>query len=191
MDKSNIFIISGPSGSGQDSVVEGLKEYLPVERIITTTTRDKRQGEIEGNPYYFVSMDRMQEMISRGEMAEYAKEYNDKVYGVTKEELERVANLKDKIGIWRIEYKGVITAKKEFPEIKSILIAPPSLEILRERILKRDGDVSSDFLEERMRYSEEFMKHENIYDYKVVNEEGKLEETVEKVAEIIRRNSTL
>lgn len=189
MEKSNIFIISGPSGSGQDSVIEGLKDHLPIERIITTTTRDRREGETEGDPYYFVSMEEMQEMISREEMAEYAKEYNDKVYGVTEKELERVASLKNKIGIWRIEYKGVITAKKKFPEIKSVLIAPPSLETLRERILRRDGEVSDKFLEERMRYSEEFMKHEDIYDFKVVNEEGKLEETVLKVAEIIKQNA--
>jgi len=182
---SNIFIISGPSGSGQDSVVEGLKKYLNIERVITTTTRLMRAGESEGNPYYFANQKDFEKKIANDELAEYAQEYNDKFYGVTKNELERVAK-SGKIGIWRIEYKGVITAKKKFPEIKSIFIAPPSLDVLRERILRRDPDISKEFLEERMKYTEEFLKHKHIYDFKVVNEEGKLNETIAKVAEIIK-----
>jgi guanylate kinase len=184
---SKIFIISGPSGSGQDSVVEGLKKHLQIERVITSTTRLMRAGESQGNPYYFVSQEEFEKKIDRDELAEYAQEYNDKFYGVTKDELERVAN-SGKIGIWRIEYKGVMTAKEKFPEIKSIYIAPPSLEILRRRIIKRDPDMSEQYLKERMDYTKEFMKHEYIYDYKVVNEEGKLEETIAKVAEIIKEN---
>jgi len=184
---SNIFIISGPSGSGQDSVVEGLKKYLNIERVVTSTTRSMRAGESQGNPYYFVSQEEFEKKIDRDELAEYAQEYNDKFYGVTKDELERVAN-SGKIGIWRIEYKGVLTAKKKFPEIKSIYIAPPSLEILRQRILKRDPDVSAEFLKERMDYTKEFIAHEHIYDYKVMNEEGKLDKTIKKVAEIIKQN---
>jgi guanylate kinase len=185
---ANIFIISGPSGSGQDSVIEGLKKHLDIERIITTTTRSMRAGESEGNPYYFISSADFQKQIETDKLAEYAQEYNDMFYGVTKFELERVAK-SGKIGIWRIEYKGVITAKKKFPEIKSIYIAPPSLQVLRERLLKRDPEMTEEYLNERMKYTTEFIKHEDIYDFKVVNEEGKLEETIEKVAEIIRKNS--
>lgn len=188
MQKSNIFIISGPSGAGEDSVIESLKKYLPIERIITTTSRAMRPGESEGRPYYFISPEEFKKKIANDELAEYAQEYNDKFYGVTKKELERVANLKEKIGIWKIEYKGVMTAKKKFPEIKSIYIAPPSLEILVQRIKKRNPDVSEEYIQERMNYTKEWMKHEDIYDYKVVNEEGKLEETVKKVVEIIKSN---
>lgn len=184
---SNIFIISGPSGAGEDSVIEGLKKILPIERAITTTTRSMRAGECQGNPYYFISQEEFKEKIAKNEFAEYAQEYNGNFYGVTKEELARIAGSK-KIGIWKIEYKGVITAKKKFPEIKSIYIAAPSLEILRQRILKRDSNISEEYLNERMKYTKEWMKHEDIYDYKVVNEEGKLDETIEKVAEIIKNN---
>ena len=184
---SNIFIISGPSGSGQDSVADGLKKYLNIERVVTSTTRSMRSGESQGNPYYFISQEEFEQKIKNDELAEYAQEYNDKFYGVTKDELERVAN-SGKIGIWRIEYKGVLTAKKKFPEIKSIYIAPPSLEILKQRILKRDPGTSEEYLEERMKYTKEIMAHAHIYDYQVVNEEGKLDETIEKVAEIIKEN---
>lgn len=187
MEKSHIFIISGPSGAGEDSVIEGLKKFFDLERIITTTTRAMREGESMGIPYYFVSQEEFKEKISQDEMAEYAQEYNNNFYGVTKKELSRVQKT-GKIGTWKIEYKGVMTAKKKFPEIKSIYIAPPSLEILRKRILKRDSNVTEEYLKERMVYTQEWMKHEAIYDYKVVNEEGKLDETIEKVAEIIQNN---
>lgn len=182
---SNIFIISGPSGAGEDSVIDGLTKYFPIERVVTTTTRLMREGESQGNPYYFISQEEFKKKIEQDELAEYAQEYNDNFYGVTNEELNRVKK-SGNIGIWKIEYKGVITAKEKFPEIKSIYIAPPSLEILKERILKRDPDVSEEYLEERMNYTKEWMKHEDIYDFKAVNEEGKLDETVEKVARIIK-----
>lgn len=187
MNKSHIFIISGPSGVGEDSVIEGLKKFFDLERIITTTTRVMRQGESMGNPYYFVSKEEFEEKIANDEMAEYAQEYNNNFYGVTKEELSRVQK-SGKVGIWKIEYKGVMTAKKKFPEIKSIYIAPPSLEILRKRILRRDSLVSEEYLEERMAYTQKWMKHADIYDYKVINEEGKLKETIVQVAEIIQNN---
>jgi guanylate kinase len=184
---SNIFIISGPSGAGEDSVIEGLKKYFSIERVITTTTRSMRVGEAQGKPYYFIDKREFEEKIAQDELAEYAQEYNDNFYGVTKSELKRVQN-SGNIGIWKIEYKGVMTAKKKFPEMKSIYIAPPSLEALRQRILKRDPNVSEEYLKERMDYTKEWMKHEDIYDYKIVNKDGELEETIEKVTEIIRKS---
>lgn len=184
---SNIFIISGPSGAGEDSVIEGLKKILPIEKIITSTARKIRPGEIHGVNYYYISKEEFEEKIRNDALAEWAQEYNDNFYGVTKEELARVDN-SGKIGLWKIEYKGVMTAKIKFPEIKSIYIAPPSLEILRQRIKRRDPSVSDEYLDERMAYTKEWMQHEDIYDYKVVNEEGKLEETIEQVAKIIQEN---
>lgn len=181
--KSKIFIISGPSGAGEDSVIKGLEKYFTIERIITTTTRVMRPGEADGRPYYFISREEFEEKIKNDELAEYAQEYNDNFYGVTKKELERVKTC-GKIGLWKIEYKGVITAKKLFPEIKSIYIAPPSLEILRQRIMRRDK-VTEKYVNARMAYTEEWMKHEHIYDFKVVNEEGRLAETIKKAADII------
>lgn len=182
---SNIFIISGPSGAGEDSVIDGLKKILPIEKIITSTTRKIRTGEVHGVNYYYISREEFEKKIENNELAEWAKEYNDNFYGVTKTELDRVGK-SGKVGLWKIEYKGVITAKAKFPEIKSIYIAPPSLEILRQRIQRRDPLVSQEYLDERMAYTKEWMQHEDIYDHKVVNEEGKLEETIQKVAEIIK-----
>jgi guanylate kinase len=182
---SKIFIISGPSGVGEDSIIEGLKKHFEIEQVITSTTRSMRPGEEQGKPYYFLSRDEFEEKIKNNELAEWALQYNDNLYGVTKDELRRVEK-SGKIGIWKIEYKGVMSVKNKYPEIKSIYIVPPSLEILKTRILRRDPNVSGKYLKERMAYTKEWMKHEDIYDYKVVNEEGKLDEAIEKVVEIIK-----
>lgn len=183
MDTQKLFIISGPSGSGQDSVIEGLSKILPIERVITTTTRNARPGETEGKPYYFVSEDRFKDDLSEGKFVEWAKEYNEQLYGVTKDELERVAN-SGRIGIWKIEWKGVTTAKRLFPGIVAILVAAP-LESIETRIRNRDNP-TEEYLAERMKYTKEWMNHTDIYDHTIENLDGKLENAVHQLAEIIR-----
>lgn len=186
MSYSNLFIISGPSGAGEDSIIEGLKKYFPIERVVTTTTRVMRSGEIEGVPYYFTTREDFERRLLNGEFVEYARQYNGNLYGVTKQELDRVAQ-SGKAGIWKIEYQGVISAKKLFPEIIAIFITVPEFSILEDRIRRRDH-VSEEYIKERADYSKEWMRHADIYDYKVVNEEGKLDKAVKEVAEIIQRH---
>lgn len=186
MKKSNLFIISGPSGAGEDSIIEGLRNYFPIVRVITATTREMRPRESEGHPYYFISKKEFKKKITDGEFIEYVEEYNGNFYGTTKNELERVKS-SGKIGIWKIEYKGVIIVKKKFPEIMAIFITVPSLAVLEKRIKRRDN-VSDEYIKERMEYTKEWMKHQDIYDYKVVNEERKLDEAIKETAEIIQNN---
>lgn len=188
MNASSIFIVSGPSGAGEDSVIDGLAKLTPIERIITTTTRQPRVGEKDGSPYYFLSQEAFEQGIARGEFIEYAKQYNGNLYGVTRKEFERVAN-SGKVGIWKIEYQGVMSVKKTFPEITSILITVPSLDILEQRIRRRDGAVSEAYIKERMDYTREWLKHSDIYDYSVINEEGHLDTAIENVRDIITRIS--
>lgn len=185
----NIFIISGPSGAGEDSVIKGLKKILPIEKIITTTSREIRNGESQGDPYYFVSREEFMDKIEKGDFFEWAEEYNGNYYGVTHGEIERVKN-SGKIGIWKIEYKGVMTAKTLMPGIIAILINAP-LDILEKRIRGRNPEYSDEFIKERLDYTKEWLKHKNIYDYEVINEQGKLDQTVLKVAEIIKEHSNI
>ncbi len=184
-NKNNIFIISGPSGAGEDSIIDGLEKILPVERIVTTTTRQIRSGETYGKPYYFVSQNDFMKLIEEKKLFEYAQEYNNNYYGVTNYEINRV-KASGKIGLWKIEYKGVITAKKLMPEIIAIFINAP-LEILEKRIRKRDK-VTEKFVQERLQYTKEWLKHLDVYDYIVENEEGKLQQTIDQVANIIKNH---
>jgi len=186
MQKSNIFIISGPSGAGEDSIISALEKQLPIERIITTTTRASRSSEIQGKSYYFISSGEFEEKLKNGDFAEHAKQYNDNFYGVTKEELRRVQQ-SGKIGIWKIEYKGVMSVKKLYPEIKAILIKTPTLEMLEKRIRLRDN-ASDEYIKERMEYTRQWLRHEDIYDYTVINDDGHLDEAVKEVKKIIEFN---
>lgn len=185
MQKSKIFIISGPSGAGEDSIIEGLCKHFPIERIITSTTREMRSRESQGNPYWFISREEFIARRDKNEFVEWAEQYNGNLYGVTKDEIERVKN-SGKIGAWKIEWKGVLTAKKSFPEVPAIFITVPDLKILEDRIRRR-GDVSEKYIQERMEYTKEWMEHADIYDHTVINEDGKLDQAIAQTAEIIQK----
>lgn len=183
-----LFIISNLSGSGGDTIIEKLLKIFPIERVITTTTRAMRPTESEKHPYYFITKEEFEKKITDGDFFEYAKEYNNNYYGVSKSEIERVQN-SGKIGIWKIEYKGVITAKEKMPGIIAIFITAP-LNVLEARIKRRDNPTES-ALRDRMAYTEEWLKHRDIYDYEVVNDDGKLAEAVAEVSSIIREYANL
>lgn len=184
MFQSNVFILSGPSGAGEDSVIEKLKNYIDFDKIVTTTTRPMRSEDKEGISYYFLSKEEFKKAIQEKKFFEYALEDNGNYYGGTYEELEK-AQKKNKPVIWKVDYKGVIAGKKLLPKAKSILIYIP-LEMIRKRLEKR-GE-SEEMIKIRMEYAKGWYENEEIFDYKVFNEEGKLDETVKKVAEIIKKN---
>lgn len=186
---TNLIIISGPSGSGQDSVIQGLIDRgLPIERVITTMARPMRAGESEGQPYYFVSPEKFDLMIKNNELIEWAEVYDSK-RGVTRQELERGLARPDKIAIWKMDWKGTAAAKKLFPEAIAILITAPSIKDLIERIKKRGDSPAS--IQSRIAYTKEFLKHKNLYNYVVINEEGKLEQTIDEVIAILKKESYL
>jgi len=122
-------------------------------------------------------------MSKQEKFFEYAEEYNGHLYGVTFEELKRVEN-SGKVGVWKIEYKGVIKAKELIPNIVAIFINAP-LEVLESRIRRRDK-ADDAYVAERMEYTKEWLKYRHIYDYEVENTEGKLEQSVVNIEKIIR-----
>lgn len=183
-----LFIISNLSGSGGDTIIEKLANFFPIERVITTMTRAMRPTETEGRPYYFISKSEFEKKIAAGDFFEYARAYNDNYCGVTKQEISRVEK-SGKIGIWKIEYKGVITAKKMLPGIIAIFITAP-LPVLEARIRRRDKPTES-VIQERMAYTREWLKYRDIYDYEVVNDDGKLAAAVAEVVKIIKTHAHL
>ncbi len=184
MNTKNIFIISGPAGSGKDTIIEHLETSLPLERIITTTTREARPGESEGHPYYFISQAAFEQGIQNDDFAEYSTNENGVLYGVSKAELRRISELEHRIGIWKIDWKGVESAKKLFPAIQAIFISAP-LAVLEERLRSRDNLKDERYFTERMAYTREWLKHTDIYDYVVENEQDKLDQAIEDVKTII------
>jgi len=183
--KNNLVIISGPSGAGEDSIINELSKRMPLERVITTTTRDIRPGEKHGRDYYFISKEEFKIKIQKGVFFEYAKQYNENYYGVEYNEINRVINC-GRVGIWKIDFQGVKAIKELIPDVISIFINAP-LEILEDRIRRRGG-ISEDYIKERMEYTKKWLQHRDIYDFEVENKEGCLNEAVDRVEKIIREN---
>lgn len=183
-----LFIISGlPStGSGKDSVIEGLeKGKLDFNWIITTTTRPRRKGERRGHPYHFISVKKFLKMRDRGDFLEWAEVYGN-YYGNTKKAVDEALK-KDKPAILRIDCQGVRTYKKLIPRAVVILITVSSLEVLESRMRGR-GD-KEEVIQKRLVQAKKELDNPPPYDYMVENEEGKLDQTVEKVKDIILKEA--
>jgi guanylate kinase len=180
---SLLIVLSGPSGVGKDTVVACMRRRgHPFHFVVTATTRPPGAGETNGMDYHFVSKERFQEMLSRGEFLEHACVYGH-WYGVPREEV-RQALARGQDALLRIDVQGAATIKKFLPEAIFIFLVPGSQEELRPRLRKRLRGVPRS-LELRLARALEEMKCVTSFDYMVVNRDGKLEEAVEKVMAII------
>jgi len=179
-----IFIISGPSGAGEDSIIEELQKKLDFNRVITTVTRAPRAQESNGHPYYFISPEEFKKLIENDELVEWAIVY-DNYRGCTKQEIERLTK-EGKPIFWKVDWQGVKTIKQHVPDAVAIFIAPPSYETLEKRLMKRGLD-SIDTIKQREAFTREWLNQKDVYDYVVTNHEGKFEETAAQALEIIEK----
>jgi guanylate kinase len=178
-----LIVLSGFSGSGKDAVRDLLMAWnLPVHFVVTATNREMRPGEVEGIDYLFVSDAEFNRMERDGELIEHAIVYGQKK-GVPKQQVQGpLAAGRDVLA--RVDVQGAATLKQLIPDALLIFIAPPSMEEAARRLTDRDTDS-----EEQRRLREETAREEQAasktFDYIVVNETGKLEDTARRVAEII------
>jgi guanylate kinase len=178
-----LIVLSGPSGAGKDSICEMLLHWQPLmHRIVTVTTRNVRPGEVDGVDYHFISTPDFEKILASGGFVEHAKVY-DRYYGVPRIEIEDpLAQGRDAIA--RVDVQGAATLKRLFPDALLIFIAPPSIPETLERMKRRDHDTPED----QTRRAEEAhteMEAAKDFDYVVVNETGRLEDTARRVVEII------
>ena len=183
--KTKIFIISGLSGAGKDSVVGGLKKELKFIRLITTTTRPKRKGEKEGKPYHFITREKFKKLIKAGQFLEWSEVYGY-YYGSTREEAKKALRKKLPV-ILVVDYQGARKIKKKIPEAKVIFLTVESSKSLKNRLAKRDQDSSATIMK-RLKEARAELKTLKKWNYVVVNKENKLKETIKKVRSIILRN---
>lgn len=183
MSKS-IIVISGPSGAGKSTVYESiLKEFPQLSLSISATTRKIRKGETNGEHYYFLSENEFKQKIEKGEFLEYEEVYPGKFYGTLYNEIDRITNL-GKIPLLEVEVKGALNVKKFFPERAFLIfIAPPSFEVLEERLRKRNTETEEGLKIRLARAKYELSQSKR---FNVIIENDKLSATLEKANEIVR-----
>lgn len=180
-NNGSIIILSGPSGAGKNTVFDELvKRSDDIVQTVSVTTRSPRDGERDGVDYYFVSVEKFEELIESNSFIEYVK-YGDNYYGTLKSEIDRLT-AEGKTVILVIEVNGAANIKKCIPEAISVFIVPPSVEELRKRIVSRGQNTESE-VETRISIALEEMTYKDSYDYCVVNDE--LEACVNNIFEII------
>lgn len=166
--KGSLFIITGPSGAGKGSV---LSRVLPsLENVflsVSATTRKPRPGEEDGVNYYFISRERFDEMVERGELLEHA-EYVGNCYGTPEGPVNR--RLEDgQDVILEIEVQGALIVKEKRPDAVLVFIVPPSFDIL-ERRLRNRGTEAEEVVEKRLKKARAECAHMDDYDFIVVND---------------------
>jgi guanylate kinase len=191
MAKVRLFILSGQSGVGKNSILERITAAHPdFFRVVTYTTRDARPNEVPGEDHYFVYPDKFNQMIKAGEFLEYAENHGQ-MYGTPKDQVVD-ALAKGKNVLMEIDVKGATQVKKMMPEAVLIFIKYDSGDldkIIRSRF-KNDPtrkEISEQEIQTRINTAKDEASYEKHYDYSVINAEGKLDEAVIEIETIIRK----
>lgn len=172
MNKGNLFIIAGPSGSGKDTVMsEVLKVKKDLYFSISSITRPMRQGEVEGAKYNFISREKFEELLANDELLEH-NEFVGNYYGTPKAPV--IENLEKGIDVLiEVDVNGAEKIRKKMPDMISIFIMPPSLEELKRRLSGR-GTESPEIVEKRINEALSEIERAKEFDYIVVNDDLKV-----------------
>lgn len=178
---SLILVFSAPSGTGKTTIIKSLLGADPELALsISTTTRDKRPSEENGQDYYFINHEQFKKIYSEDGFLESAKVFQH-YYGTLKIEVERILKTKKDV-ILDIDWQGMQQVKAKVPEIISIFILPPSLKELRRRLNDRKQD-TEDVINFRMEKAKSEIVHWKEYDYVIINDDLKI--TIDRIQSII------
>ncbi len=182
MNKGRLFIVSGPSGSGKDTVLKEFFKICPeVEFSISSVTRPMRTGEVEGEKYNFISREKFELMIAEDRLLEH-NVFVGNYYGTPKAPVEKcVAEGRDMI--IEIDVNGAAQIREKLPEAVSVFIMPPSLEVLKQRLSGR-GTETAEVIEKRIGEALREIGEAHKYDYIVVNDV--LSDAVNDLVTVIR-----
>ena len=167
--RGRLFVLSGPSGVGKGSLLKALITCLPgVVRSISATTRAPRPGESDGVDYHFLSRDRFVADIAENRFFEYA-EYNRNYYGTPCQPVEALRAQGVDV-VLEIEVQGAQIVRTVTTDVVLIFVQPPSLDALKQRLLKRGTD-SDARIAERIKIAEAELSCLPLYDYSIVNDD--------------------
>jgi guanylate kinase len=174
-----LFVLSGPSGCGKDTVIKCLKMVRDdIFLSVSCTTRAPRENEREGVDYYYITSEQFRQMIEDGEILEY-NFYAGNYYGTSRQELDR-GLAEGKIMVLVIDVNGAHTVRRLYPDATLVFLLPPSIEVLRQRIAGRG--LTND-VEERMKIAIAEIADADNFDYRLVNDD--LETCVNELSAII------
>ncbi len=184
MNKGLVFIVSGPSGSGKDTILTKLFAKCPeIKFSISSITRNMRENEKEGEKYNFISREKFEQMIKADELLEY-NEYVGNYYGTPKNPVISATEKGDDI-IIEVDVNGAQSIRNKLPDAVSIFIMPPSFKELKNRLSGR-GTETAEVIEKRLGSALDEIKRATEYDYIVVNDD--LDIAVDDIIKIIKSN---
>lgn len=159
-----IFLITAPSGAGKTTLVKEIQRMRVWQECISHTTRKMREGEVEGETYYYVTEEEFTGMSNRNELAERVI-YNGNKYGISKDEIKRVTSLGKHVAVI-VEYDGYTQMKQAFPDAVGIFIHMSKEDCMANMLLR--GDSIENALGRIELYDEE-VKNREEYDYVIKN----------------------
>ena len=163
----SLFVLSGPSGVGKTSLVQALVRQTPNLRLsISYTTRERRQDEVDGEDYFFVSGREFQRLVQQDEMVEFAEVFGHQ-YGTSRAWITRQLDASLDV-VLEIDWQGARQTRAVHPEVVSIMVLPPSLGGLEKRLRARNQDNDA-VIEQRMQAAADEMSHFAEFDYLVFN----------------------
>lgn len=179
-----VVILSGPSGAGKDACVARMKEMgYPLHFVVTATTRPQRPGEVHGVDYLFCSRTDFEGMIDRGELFEHAVVYGE-YKGIPKEQVRKALASGEDV-IMRLDVQGAARIRELMPEAVFIFVTASSEEELARRLCAR-GTEGEEALRRRLATARDEMREIHRFDYVVVNREGELDATVQRILAIMQ-----
>lgn len=178
----NIVIISAPSGAGKSTLIRGLNNIIPLRYSISHTTRYPRAGEQDGVDYHFVTLDKFQELSQGGAFIETAFIHSN-WYGTSWKSIIASHQSEDWL-ILDVDINGFRAVKQKMPDIVSIFVLPPALEVLKERILMRQPFIDAFELHERLSIAKTEISAAFEYDYVVLNQD--IDKSVDELSFILR-----
>ncbi len=166
---ANLYAVAAPSGGGKTSLVAALLHLDDHLRLsVSHTTRPPRNGEVNGQHYYFVSDAEFDRLVAENAFLEHARVYDHR-YGTGREQVQRHLDRGFDVML-DIDWQGAEQIRRSFPQCRSIFILPPSLEELHRRLFSRGQD-SADIIERRMQKARSELSHAREFDYLIVNDD--------------------
>ncbi len=182
--KPKLFVITGPSGAGKDTIVKELRERFPDFHVaVTATTRARRPGEAEGVDYFYIDAQTFLERLANDEFMESAQVYG-KPYGVPRNQIRQALQRGQNI-LLKVDVQGASTIKERWPETIVIFVSPTSMDQLFEQLRRRKTSDPDDLMR-RFSEAEAELPMAMDFDYFVFNEEDRYLQATDDIETIIR-----